>query len=77
MRNLTTMGAGSSAIAQVGEPPGYDKDLGTDKKKYTRGIRRHVLKGLWPAEDRYEEQMVRDFKASKMGVEEFLKTWTR
>jgi hypothetical protein len=35
------------------------------------------LKGLWPAEDRYEEQMIRDFKASKMGVDEFLKIWSK
>ena len=77
MKNLTTMGAGQSVSAQLGEPPGYDRDLGTDRKKYTRGIRRQVLKGLWPAEDRHEEQMIRDFKASKMGVDEFLKIWSK
>ena len=77
MKNLTTRGAGNAVSAQSGEPPAYDRDLGTDRKKYTLGIRRHVLKGLWPAEDRYEEQMVRDFKASKMGVDEFLEIWSK
>jgi len=77
MKNLTTMGAGRSNTAQVGEPPKYDLDLGTTKKQLTRKIREKVLKGLWPAEDRYEEQMVRDFKASSLGVKEFLDTWTR
>jgi hypothetical protein len=77
MKNLTTMGAGRSDTAQVGEPPKYDLDLGTTKKQFTRKIREKVLKGLYPAEDRYEEQMVRDFKASSLGVKEFLDTWTR
>jgi len=60
------------SIGQIGELPRVDLDLGSTGKQLTRKIREHVLKGDWPAQDRNEEQMVRDFKASKLTVGKFL-----
>jgi hypothetical protein len=62
---------------QLGELPGYDKDLGTDGAKFTKGIRRKVLLGEYEAGDATEERMIREFKASKLGVNKFLATWKR
>ena len=66
-----------STTAQVGEPPKYDLDLGTTKKQITRKIRENVLKGRWEPADRLEEQMIREFKASRLGIKKFLDTWSR
>jgi hypothetical protein len=60
------------SIGQIGELPRVDLDLGSTGKQFTRKIRENVLKGNWPAQDRNEEQMVRDFKASKLTVGNFL-----
>ena len=76
MKNLTTMGAGNKNTTQIGDPPRYDLDLGTTKKQITRKIREKVLKGVWPAEDRNEERMIREFKASRLGIKKFLDNWT-
>jgi len=66
-----------SDIKQIGEPPGYDKDLGTDGPKFTQGIRKKILLGEYDAGDATEERMLRDFKASKLGIKKFLATWKR
>jgi hypothetical protein len=55
-----------------GEPPSYDRDLGADGPKWTRGIRRQILLGNWHPDPGKEGLMVTAFKASGLGVEEFL-----
>lgn len=55
-----------------GELPHYDVDLGSDKNKWTRGIRRNVLLGKWDAEPGGDAAMIANFKASGLGVNEFL-----
>ena len=59
-------------IQQMGSPPNFDIDLGTTSKQLTRKIRERVLRGEWPAQDRKEDQMIRDFKASGLTVKKFL-----
>jgi hypothetical protein len=55
-----------------GELPHYDADLGADKVKWTRGIRRNVLLGNFDAEPGGDAAMILAFKASGLGVNEFL-----
>tara|TARA_R110000765_G_scaffold75504_1_gene148020 strand:- start:28 stop:243 length:216 start_codon:yes stop_codon:yes gene_type:complete len=57
----------------VGEWPLYDFETKPTNAKLTKGIRRKVLGGEWPAENRREDQMIRDFKASGLSVDEYLK----
>ena len=42
-------------------------------KHLSNKIREKVLSGKWPAETAAESQMLKDFRASKMSVKEFLK----
>ena len=64
-------------IDQIGDWPKYDKDLGTCNEKLAHGIRKQVLLGNFPPLDHREESMIRDFKASKLSVAKFLKTYKR
>ena len=57
----------------AGEWPLYDLDTSTTSDKLTKGIRRKVLNGEWPSQNRREDQMIRDLKASGLSVGEFLK----
>lgn len=70
-------GMKSKEIEQVGDWPSYDKDLGLDGAKLALGIRKKILLGMFDAMDSREEEMIRDFKASKLSVDKFLKTYKR
>ena len=67
----------SNEIQQIGEPPRYDKDLGLEGARLSRGIRKKILLGNWDAGDATEERMLREFKASKLGINKFLAKWKR
>jgi hypothetical protein len=67
----------SNEIIQLGEPPGYDKDLGLEGARLAKGIKKQILLGNFDAGDAAEERMVREFKASKLGIKKFLATWKR
>lgn len=62
----------NSEEAVIGEGPGYDKDIGADGPKYTRGIRRQILLGNWHPDPGPEGLMLETFKASGLSVDEFL-----
>ena len=64
-------------MEQVGSWPKYDKDLGLDGAKMTKGIRRQVLLGNFDAEPGSDEEMIKDYKASGLEIEKFLNTWKR
>lgn len=64
-------------MEQVGSWPKYDKDLGLDGAKITKGIRRQVLLGNFDAEPGSDEDMIKDYKSSGLGIEKFLNTWKR
>ena len=64
-------------MEQVGSWPKYDKDLGLDGAKMTKGIRRQVLLGNFDAEPGSDEDMIKDYKSSGLGIEKFLNTWKR
>lgn len=66
-----------SEIKQIGEPPGYDRDLGLCGDKLTKGIRKQILLGNFDAGDAIEERMLREFKASRLGIKKFLTAWKR
>jgi hypothetical protein len=70
-------GMGSKEVDQIGDWPNYDKDLGTVNAKLAYGIRKKVLEGHYDPQDPKEESMLRDFKASKLSVAEFLKIYKR
>ena len=65
------------SMEQVGSWPKYDKDLGLDGPKMTKGIRRQVLLGNFDAEPGSDEDMIKDYKSSGLGIEKFLNTWKR
>ena len=65
------------SMEQVGSWPKYDKDLGLDGAKMTKGIRRQVLLGNFDAEPGPDEDMIKDYKASGLEIEKFLNTWKR
>lgn len=64
-------------MEQVGSWPKYDKDLGLDGAKMTKGIRRQVLLGNFDAEPGSDEDMIKDYKSSGLELEKFLNTWKR
>ena len=51
-------------MEQVGSWPKYDKDLGLDGAKITKGIRRQVLLGNFDAEPGSDEDMIKDYESS-------------
>jgi hypothetical protein len=59
-------------VEQQGEPPHYDNDLGVDGKKMGSRIRHLVLQGKFPPESLAEVNMIRNFKLSKLTVDEYL-----
>ena len=67
----------ANEVEQVGDWPSYDKDLGLDGAKLAHGIRKKILLGTFAPMDNREEEMLRDFKASKLSVAKFLKTYKR
>ena len=61
---------------QVGEWPNYDTEAPLNTNKHlTEKIRRKVLEGKFYAETPAETKMVREYKASKLSVDAFLKTY--
>ena len=64
------------SIEQVGDWPMYDNDLGTTNAKLGRGIRKKVLLGEFDSEPT-DREMIQAYKASGMGVDEFLDIWKR
>jgi hypothetical protein len=64
------------SIEQVGEGPMYDKDLGTVNAKLGHGLRKKVLLGEFDSEPT-DREMIQAFKASGLGVDEFLDSWQR
>jgi len=59
-------------IEQLGEFPHYDNDIGATNRQFTRKIRERVLSGDYPADSLKETQMLRDFKASKLTIAEYV-----
>ena len=59
-------------VEQQGEPPHYDNDLGLDGKKMSSRIRQLILQGQFPPESVAEINMIRNFKLSKLTVDEYL-----
>jgi hypothetical protein len=64
-------------IQQVGDWPKYDMDLGTCNAQLGRGIKKQVLLGNFDAEPGSDEQMIADYKAGGLSIDEFLDTWKR
>jgi len=63
---------------QAGEWPSYDSEVPMNTNKHlTDKIRRKVLEGKFYAETPAETKMIREYKASKLSVDAFLKTYTQ
>jgi len=62
-----------NASVKIGEYPHYDNDLGSVCKQLTKKLQRGVLSGEYMPEGLKELQMIRDFKESKLSVDEYIK----
>ena len=60
------------AIEKLGEFPHYDNDLGVCGKQIGSRIRHLILQGKFPPESLAEVNMIRNFKLSKLTVDEYL-----